>query len=50
MNLIFDYKDFGHYEQAISTPPSGKIKTGLIESVQNELNYKGAEFDLITVE
>lgn len=47
---IFNYKEFGHFQQVISNPPFGKIKTGLDKSVQNELKYKGAEFDLITVE
>ncbi|WP_428329032.1 methyltransferase [Mucilaginibacter sp.] len=47
---IFDYKDFGHFDQAISNPPFGKIKTGLDTEVQKELAYKGAEFDLITID
>jgi hypothetical protein len=47
---IFNYKSFGHFAQCISTPPSGKIKTGIDESIKSELKYKGAEFDLITIE
>ncbi|MCC8409897.1 hypothetical protein LJ707_13245 [Mucilaginibacter sp. UR6-1] len=47
---IFNYKDFGLFKQAISNPPFGKIKTGLDKNLQSELKYKGAEFDLITVE
>lgn len=45
---IFDYKKFGHFDQSISNPPFGKIKTGLVKDL--ELNYKGSEFDLITIE
>lgn len=26
---MFNYKEFGHFDQAISNPPFGKIKTGL---------------------
>ncbi|TFF34401.1 class I SAM-dependent methyltransferase [Mucilaginibacter psychrotolerans] len=47
---IFKYKDLGHFDQAISNPPFGKIKTGIDKAVQDELKYKGAEFDLITIE
>lgn len=47
---IFDYKDFGHFDQCISNPPFGKIKTGIDQSIKDELNYKGSEFDLITIE
>lgn len=50
LGSIFDYKDFGHFDQVISNPPFGKIKTGLDKEVQKDLNYKGAEFDLITIE
>jgi hypothetical protein len=45
---IFDYENFEHYDQTISNPPFGKIKTGL--SKNDNLNYKGSEFDLITIE
>lgn len=47
---IFNYKAFGHFQQAISNPPFGKIKTGIDSNVRDELKYKGAEFDLITIE
>jgi hypothetical protein len=47
---IFDYKELGHFKQCISNPPFGKIKTGLDKDVQSGFNYKGAEFDLITIE
>lgn len=43
---IFDDID-DHYEQAISNPPFGKIKTGLSK---DKLKYKGAEFDLKAIE
>lgn len=45
---IFDYKEFGHFDQSISNPPFGKIKTGLPSDLG--LNYKGSEFDLMTIE
>lgn len=47
---IFNYKEFGHYDQAISNPPFGKIKTGIDPEIQKELKYKGSEFDLITID
>lgn len=47
---IFDFESFGNYEQAISNPPFGKIKTGISDSIKAKLNYKGAEFELITIE
>ncbi|WP_221933396.1 methyltransferase [Flavobacterium sp. ZT3R18] len=45
---IFDFEQFEHFDQAIGNPPFGKIKTGL--STNDKLKYKGAEFDLITIE
>ncbi|MCG2611501.1 methyltransferase [Flavobacterium sp. SM15] len=45
---IFDYKEFGHFKQAISNPPFGKIKTGLPTDLN--LKYKGSEFDLMTID
>ena len=47
---IFNYKSFGHFDQAISNPPFGKIKTGNDQEIKDDLKYKGAEFDLITIE
>jgi hypothetical protein len=47
---IFNYTEFGTFQQCISNPPFGKIKTGLDKEVQKDLKYKGAEFDLITIE
>jgi len=49
-DTIFNYKSFGGFTQAISNPPFGKIKTGVDKELQSELKYKGAEFDLITIE
>jgi hypothetical protein len=43
---IFDIVD-DDYEQAISNPPFGKIKTGISDI---KLKYKGAEFDLKAIE
>jgi predicted RNA methylase len=47
---IFNYKELGHFDQSISNPPFGKIKTGVDKDLLKEFNYKGAEFDLITIE
>ncbi|MDG3581778.1 methyltransferase [Galbibacter pacificus] len=47
---IFNFKEFGHFEQVISNPPFGKIKTGIDAEIKNELKYKGSEFELITME
>ncbi|OAB78767.1 methyltransferase [Cochleicola gelatinilyticus] len=47
---IFDYKSFGHFDQVISNPPFGKIKTGLDNDVLKEIKYKGKEFEFITIE
>lgn len=46
---IFDFKEFGHFDQTISNPPFGKIKTG-ISNADLGLSYKGSEFDLMTIE
>ncbi|MBP0904863.1 methyltransferase [Mariniflexile gromovii] len=47
---IFDYKTFGHYDQVISNPPFGKVKTGIDAELKKELKYKGSEFEFITIE
>jgi hypothetical protein len=47
---IFDYKKFKHHHQSISNPPFGKIKTGIDEELKKELNYKGSDFEFITIE
>jgi tRNA1(Val) A37 N6-methylase TrmN6 len=44
---IFVYKEFGHFDQAISNPPFVKIKTGINQELKDELSYKGAGFHLI---
>lgn len=45
---IFNYENFGHFEQVISNPPFGKIKTGKPDNLN--LNYQGSEFDLMAIE
>lgn len=47
---IFDYKDFGYYDQVISNPPFGKVKTGINQELKKELKYKGSEFEFICME
>ncbi|WNM18607.1 methyltransferase [Flavobacterium capsici] len=47
---ILEYEKFGHFDQVISNPPFGKIKTGLDSDFKTKLDYKGSEFDLITIE
>ncbi|MEJ4088243.1 methyltransferase [Galbibacter orientalis] len=47
---IYDYKDFGQFEQVISNPPFGKIKTGINDEIKKELKYKGSDFEFITME
>lgn len=46
---IFDLpEDIGHFGQAISNPPFGKIKTGMVD--KDRFSYKGSEFEFLTVE
>lgn len=49
---IFDYETLqkagSNFNQSISNPPFGKIKTRIDSDIQ--LNYKGAEFDLKAIE
>ncbi len=47
---IFDYKTFGHFDQVISNPPFGKIKTGLDLEQLKDFKYKGKEFEFICIE
>lgn len=47
---IFDYKNFGHFDQVISNPPFGKIKTGLDADVLKDFKYRGKEFEFLTIE
>jgi len=47
---IFDYESLGKYHQSISNPPFGKIKTGIDSEIKSKLDYKGSEFEFITIE
>lgn len=47
---IFDYKTFGHFDQVISNPPFGNIKTGIDAELLKDFKYKGKEFEFITIE